>query len=89
MTFMFLKSVGIDREELLELIVSEYVYALSNYGKTLLGKPPEIILAEGKLVGVCMALGVGYEIDNEVITFRLNSNNKEVAKFPFEPEEPW
>lgn len=86
---MFLKSAGMDREELLELIVYEYVHAKSTYGNTLLGKPPEVIYAEGKMMGVCISLGLNYEIKNKIVTFKLNSTNKEVALFPFDPEEPW
>ncbi|MGH1811309.1 hypothetical protein ABE893_11215 [Enterococcus entomosocium] len=86
---MFLNSAGIDREELLELIVYEYVYAKTTYGNTLLGKPPEVIYAEGKMMGVCISLGLNYEIKNKIVTFKLNSTNKEVARFTFDPEDPW
>ncbi|OTO71308.1 MULTISPECIES: hypothetical protein [unclassified Enterococcus] len=86
---MFLKGANIDREELLQIVVDDYVSAKSNYSNTLLGQPREITYAEGKLFGVCMALGINYEIKNKVIVFKTFLNEKVILELPFEPEKPF
>lgn len=86
---MFLKSANIDREELLEMMVNNYVLALSRYTNTLLGEPREITEAKGQLFGVCIALGINYEIVDQKIIFRTNTRNKTILELPFEPVDPW
>lgn len=85
---MFLQGANIEREELLALVVEGFVYAKSNYTNTLLGKR-EVSLAEGKLDGVCMALGLEYEIKNKVIVFKTFLNEKVILELPFDPQEPF
>lgn len=86
---LFLQGANIEREELLALVVEGFVYAKSNYTNTLLGKPREVSLAEGKLDGVCMALGLEYEIKNKVIVFKTFLNEKVILELPFDPQEPF
>lgn len=83
---MFLKDISMTREELLQTIVDDYIYQRSNHTSTLLGEPKEITLAKGKLIGVCMALGLEYEeVENQMI-FKTFSNGKVVEKIRFEQD---
>lgn len=86
---MFLKGANIDREELLQSVVEDFVYAKSRYSNTLLGEPKEITRAESVLFGVCLALGLNYEIVEKTIIFKTNKANKTVLELPFNPSEPW
>lgn len=86
---MFLKEANIEREELLQIVVEEYINAKSNYFNTLLGQPREITYAEGKLFGACMALGINYEIKNKMIVFQTFRSEKVILSLPFDPEEPF
>lgn len=84
-------------------ILPEYYIAVSDGSKTfeirkndrdfhlgdILGKPREVSLAEGKLDGVCMALGLEYEIKNKVIVFKTFLNEKVILELPFDPQEPF
>jgi hypothetical protein len=63
---MYLNAVGVTREELLENVVYECVFTKSHYTNTLLGEPQEVTRAFGILHGVCMALGLQYEIANKM-----------------------
>lgn len=82
---MYLKSLGLTREELLENVVYDCIFARSNYTNTLLGEPPEVTRTFGVLHGVCIALGIEYSIENKEILFRTIGSNKMILSLEFDP----
>ncbi len=86
---MYLSPAGIEREELLEMLVKDYIYALSTYNPTLLGQPREITYAEGRLSGACTVLGLEWVVVKEEIIFSTFIKEKEILRLPFKPDKPW
>ncbi len=85
---MYLKNLGMDREDLLENLVYQYVFAKSNHSNTLLGEAQEITRAKSLLDGVCMALALEYQILNKEIVFKTVHSKKLVLKMIFAPDKP-
>lgn len=79
----FLKNVGMDRTELLEMLLNGYLFAQANYTNTLLGEPQEITRAKGILDGACMALGIDYFIEGKDYVFRTNTKRKVICRISF------
>lgn len=78
----FIKGADMERSELLTMLVSNYLHARANYTNTLLGTPYEVAVAQGRLSGACMVLGIDFHVEGDKYVFYTNKNEKKVCVVP-------
>lgn len=78
----FIKGADMDRSEFLTILVEDYLFARANYTNTLLGTPYEVTIAQGRLSGACMALGIDFRVEGDKYVFYTNKKEKMICVVP-------